>query len=401
MAPRFLPAIASQSLGRAPHHKIETKLALIAAAGFHAIELFMEDLELVATRMREATYPPDSFIDSTSLTTDDYLLAAAKYIRQLCQQHNLDILCLQPFMNFEGLLSPSAHAARLRELHLWIRLAQHLHTDLIQIPSSFLPTTACTGDREQIVSDLRAVADIGLAHKPPIRFAYEALAWATHTDRWDQAYTIVEKVDRPNFGTCLDTFNLLGREYADPTVPSGETPDAAAALSRTLHALRTRLDPAKIFYIEACDGERLSAPLRPGHPFHDPDQPARMSWSRNARLFPCEVSGYLPVRETLQAIVDAGFEGYVSFEFFSRSAQQAGPEVPPEHARRAQLSWRRMCKMMDWEDCLVDGGRRLEEEEGSRANEPATSSTNTPVVDSKVSVREGHRVGLSTPLQAH
>jgi 4-hydroxyphenylpyruvate dioxygenase len=348
MAPRFLPAIASQSIGRAPHHHIETKLALIAAAGFHAIELFFEDLELVATRMRNTTHPPPTPL------SDSFLLAAARYIHQLCIHHNLHIICLQPFANYEGLLCPTAHTARIRELHLWIRLAQALHTDLIQIPSSYLPATECTSSRDRVVNDLRCLADIGLSHNPPIRFAHEALAWATHADHWDQVYSLVEAVDRPNFGTCLDTFNLLGREYADPTSPTGKTADADAKLQQTLHNLRTRLDPNKVFYIEAVDGERLDAPLDETHPFYNPEQRARMSWSRNARLFPFEDKGYLPVKEVLQAIVDAGYEGYVAFEFFSRTAHEAGQEVPREHVKRASRSWRKMCEEMGWEDCLVE-----------------------------------------------
>jgi 4-hydroxyphenylpyruvate dioxygenase len=383
MAPRYRPAIASQSIGRAPHHRIEHKLSLIASHGFEAIELFMEDLELVAEMMRTANSNTDHFI-AENLTNEKYLLAAASYIGNLCRHLSLAVLCLQPFANFEGLRSSSEHAARISELELWIRLAQNLGTDLIQIPSSYLPEDQCTDNRDHVIADLREVADIGLQHTPPIRFAHEALCWGTYTDKWWQVWDIVQAVDRPNFGTCLDTFNILGREYADPASPNGLVPDAATALKHTLHLLRTRLDPAKIFYIEACDGERLAEPLVPGHEFYNADQKARMSWSRNARLYPFEERGYLPVTETLKAITDAGYEGYVAFEFFSRTAHEKGEHVAREHAGRAKRSWQRMCQEMGWEDVM---------ESTLEAESPATTTPDVIMTTSDVTAPMAAQTG--------
>ncbi|KPI35222.1 3-dehydroshikimate dehydratase [Cyphellophora attinorum] len=340
MAPRFRPAVASQSFGRAPHHRIEHKLALCAEYGFEAVEIFYEDLELLAQDLRRT---------DASLTKESSLLAAATRIADLCAQLDLFIICLQPFANYEGLVDRKAHASRIQELYFWIRLAQNLKTDLIQVPSSYLPAAECCSSRDLIIADLQELCDVGLSHTPPIRFAHEALCWATHHSFWTDVWDLVLAVDRPNFGTCLDTFNLLGREYADPTAPSGKTPNAEEQLTTTLHNLRTRLDPSKIFYIEAVDGERLDAPLVEGHPFHNADQVPRMSWSRNARLFPFEERGYLPVTEILKAIEDVGYEGYVAFEFFSRTAHEQGEHVPIEHAQRAQKSWRKICEAMGWE----------------------------------------------------
>ena len=381
MAPKFRPAVASQSFGRTPHHRIEEKLSLCVEYGFEAIEIFMEDLELVATTSRKQT---DS---NRSEDHNNSLLAASKYVGQLCRQHNLTVICLQPFANYEGLLDRSVHASRIQELHLWIRLAQNLGTDLIQIPSTYLPANECSSSRELIISDLREACDIGLTHTPPIRFAHEALAWATHHSLWTDVWDMVLAVDRSNFGTCLDTFNLLGREYADPASPSGKTTNAESQLATTLHNLRTRLIPEKIFYIEAVDGERLSSPLIEGHEFYNPEQPARMSWSRNARLFPCEEGGYLPVLQVLKAIEDAGYQGWVSFEFFSRTAHEQGKEVPREHARRAQRSWKKLCEAMGWQyleewgrgDGLTAQGTGA----GTADEQVSTSSTPQPATSTK------------------
>jgi 4-hydroxyphenylpyruvate dioxygenase len=352
MGARFIPTIASQSLGRAWYHSLEDKLELCSKYGFEAIELFFEDLEAVANSL-PASHPPSSrgtsFIDSTERY--ERQLAAADYIRGLCAHHNLEILCLQPFMHYEGRVDPASHQAAIHELKFWIKLARRLGTDLIQIPSSFLSASECTGDRSRIVADLRQVADIGLQTDPPTRFAYEALAWGTHIDRWDTAWSVVQEVDRPNFGTCIDTFNLAGRIFGDPASPSGLNSTAYDDTRKSIAKLRTELPLAldKVFYVEVCDGERLDKPLVPGHEWYDPNQPARMSWSRNARLFPFETPGYLPAVEILEAVCDAGYTGHISFELFSRTANQPGKDVPERHAQRGAVAWRKLVEHMGWD----------------------------------------------------
>jgi 4-hydroxyphenylpyruvate dioxygenase len=351
MDTRFIPTIASQSLGRAWYHNFEHKLEECARYGFEAIELFFEDLEAVANSL-PLSHPSlpvgSSFPDSTE--KQERQLAAADYIRELCAHHDLEILCLQPFMHYEGRLDASSHVAAIEELHFWIKLAHHLGTDLIQIPSSFLPASECTGDRRKIVADLREVAEIGLQSHPPTRFAYEALAWGTHVDKWDDAWDVVQAVDRPNFGTCIDTFNLAGRIFADPASPSGLTATAHEDTQAALAKLRCELPRAleKVFYVEVCDGERLESPLVEGHAWFDPAQPARMSWSRNARLFPFEKPGYLPALEILEAVCEAGYAGHISFELFSRTANQPDKEVPEDHARRGAVAWRKLVEYMGW-----------------------------------------------------
>jgi 4-hydroxyphenylpyruvate dioxygenase len=259
-------------------------------------------------------------------------------------------------MHYEGLTNRDTHTAAIENLHFWIRLAHILHTDLIQIPSNFLPDSQCTGDRATIIADLREVADIGLTFNPPIRFAYEALCWGTHTDKWDDAWSIVTEVDRPNFGTCIDTFNLAGRVYADPASATGLTPNAVEDMRSSIQKLRTELSRAmdKVFYVEVCDGERLNEPLLPGHEWYQPDQPARMTWSRNARLFPFEEPGYMPVLDILEAVCEAGYTGHISFELFSRTANRPEESVPREHARRAAIAWEKLEKYMGWASEGVD-----------------------------------------------
>lgn len=352
MLSRFIPTIASQSLGRAWHHTLEHKLELCEQYGFESIELFYEDLEAVANSLpssHQASAAGTSFEGSTDI--QEQQLAAADYIHELCVQHSLEILCLQPFTHYEGRLDKESHDAAIDKLHFWFKLARRLDTDLIQIPSSFLPASQCSGDRAKIVADLKKVADIGLQTNPPTRFAYEALCWGTHIDTWDEAWSIVLEVDRPNFGTCIDTFNLAGRVFADPASPTGRNVNAEADIQESISKLRSDLPIAleKVFYVEICDGERLDRPLLPDHEFYNPEQLTRMSWSRNARLFPFEKSGYLPALEILEAVCEIGYTGHVSFELFSRTANQPEPEVPEQHARRAQIAWKKLCDHFGWQ----------------------------------------------------
>ena len=342
------------SLGRAAHHALEPKLATASANGFRAIELFYEDLEYVA-RSLPSSHPALAARSSfpTSTAWDEAQLAAASYIGSLCKQNRLEVLCLQPFMHYDGLLCHTEHQARIEKLKLWFLLAKRLNTDLIQIPSNFLPESQCTDSRAKIVADLQEVADLGLQQQPVIRFAYEALCWGTYVDLWEQAWEVVRAVDRVNFGTCLDTFNIAGRVWADPESEDGKVEGADEALRISLERL-SKVDVTKVFYVEVVDAERMRVPLRKGHEWWVDGQKARMSWSRNARLFPFETEsrgGYLPVLEILRVITDeVGYKGYISFEFFSRTMNEAGEHVPEEHARRAKVSWDKLVEHMSWND---------------------------------------------------
>ncbi|KAF2445214.1 3-dehydroshikimate dehydratase [Karstenula rhodostoma CBS 690.94] len=359
------PGISSMSLGRCyAGHSMEHKLSMAAKNGLQGIELFYEDLADLAQ-------PP----------TPSNLLSAAAHVRTLCTSLGLEIICLQPFMHYEGLLDRSKHAKRIEEMHLWIQLAQFLDTDLIQVPSSFLAAEEISDDVEFIVSDLRELADIGLQHSPPIRFAYESLCWGTYVDKWELCWDIVRRVDRPNFGICLDSFNILGRIYADPTSPTGCNAGAEEEVQASVRRLVEQIGPHKdkIFFFQMVDAERLEQPLLPGHAFYNAAQPARMSWSRNCRLFygETEHGAYLPVRDVAHAIIkEIGFEGWVSMELFNRAMERKDEGVVEELASRAGESWRRM---------VVDLGMEAEAEE-VRTKSIVRTDSGTDIVKREVDV---------------
>ncbi|KIX96434.1 uncharacterized protein Z520_07700 [Fonsecaea multimorphosa CBS 102226] len=337
----YKPAITSMSLGRAWVHQLAPKIA--AARGFAGIEVFYEDLEYHARSL------PGGLSDQT-------LLETAREFRTLCDEQGLTIIALQPFLHYEGLLDREEHGRRIEKLHLWFQIARILGTDTIQVPSNFLPADVITDDLETVVSDLRKIADLGLQQTPtPIRFAYENICWGTFVNKWEQLWQIVATVDRPNFGMCLDTFHIAGGEWADPAREDGRVNDHAdKLLQRSLDKMVRTIDSSKIFYVQLVDGERLESPLTPGHPFWVDGQPARMSWSRNARVFAFEERGYMPVLKVLRALVDPpprglGYKGWISLELFSRTMAESGDQVPFEHAQRGLNSWNRVVQAMGWE----------------------------------------------------
>lgn len=308
-------------------HKLEPKLDQAARYGLD-IELFFEDLDYLAQTM-----PASS--------STERLKQAARKIRSMCDQRDIAIVCLQPFMHYEGLRDRQVHRQRVEEFKVWLQLAKILRTEIIAVPSTCLPESEVSGDVQLITADLREVAD--LAAPEGIRVAYESLAWGTYADTWEDAWAAVMAVDRPNFGICLDTFNMAARVYADPSSPSRTNMNAAEAMKTSLKRLVATVDAEKIFFVQVVDAELLAEPLLEGHPYYDRRQPARMSWSRNCRLFYGEEGSYLPVAAILKAIlVNLGFDGWVSAELFNRSLTHPEQSVPELHARRAATSWRKI-----------------------------------------------------------
>lgn len=334
--------ITSMSLGRATAgHSLTHKLNMAQKYGYKGIELFFEDFYEEATaRFGNGAAP-----------SKEAQLEAARYVRGLCAERDLFIICLQPFAHYEGLVDRKAHEEQIEKLYFWIELAHELGTDMIQVPSSFLPADQVSEDMSLIVSDLQKIADIGAAASPPIRYVYESLCWGTRSDLWETSWEIVKKIDRDNFGLCLDSFNIAGRIYADPCAASGKCENADEVVRQSMERLVREMKPYihKVFYVQVVDAERLSAPLVEGHAFYDAQQPSRMSWSRNCRLFygEAEYGAYLPVREICDTIFNRlGFKGWVSLELFNRRMGDADGDVPEELARRGAVSWHKLIRDM-------------------------------------------------------
>lgn len=324
---------------------MDHKLVCAAKNGFAGIEIFYEDLEYLAREQRGSS--------GDSAPSQEQLLAAARLLRGMCQENGLEVIALQPFLFYEGLVDREEHAKMIEKMHIWFKIAKTLVTDIIQIPTQFRRDRGVTGNMDLIVQDMVEFADLGLKEDPPIRFAYENLAWGTFIDKWEGLWEVVKRVDRWNFGMCLDTFNIVGRVWADPASEEGTNgPNSDDDLKASLSALVKNIDVKKVWYVQVVGGERLSRPLVKGHEWYVEGQPARMSWSRNARLFYGEedLGQYLPVDRAARALLDPvhegglGFEGWVSMELFSRTMAEQHKTVPDEHARRGAESWKKLSK---------------------------------------------------------
>lgn len=323
-------AIMSMSVGRASAHSMESKVDAMAVNGFEGIEIFYEDLEAIAEK-----YPGG--------LTDDNRIEAARVIRKLCDERNIEVIGLQPFIFYEGLMDSKVHASHIQKLKLWFHLVKILGTDLILVPSNFLQT-GITGDKATISSDLIEIADLGLQERPVVRFAYEALAWGKFADTWQDAWEVVQNVNKANFGMALDTFQVAGRVWADPASPTGKNVDADRLLKESLDELVATVDLAKIFYIQVGDAEKPETPVVPGHNWYTEGQPSRMGWGRNARLFANDsTGGYLPVVQCAETFIHhLGYKGWVSCKIFSRHLENADPSIPAQFAARAAQGFRKL-----------------------------------------------------------
>lgn len=296
----------------------------------------------IATSSAVADYDTDEDVEhvarsSEQSSSDEKLLSAARIIREMCNDRQLNIVSLQPFMHYEGLLDREKHAVRIKQFKLWLQLATILRTELIGIPSSFLPKHEISPDQQLIVSDFQELADLAAPYR--IRLTYEALCWGTYIDTWEQAWQIVQKVDRPNFGLCLDTFNMAGKMFADPEAVSGMNVGADEIVRTSLQALK-QVDMSKVFCLQIVDAERLQRPLTPDHPMFVENQPSRMTWSRNCRLFygEKERGAYLPILQIVDAIMKHGYWGPTSAEVFHACLTDADPDLPEKLAQRAAES---------------------------------------------------------------
>ena len=168
-----------------------------------------------------------------------------------------------------------------------------------------------------LASDLRELCDLLAGHD--LRLAYENWCWSTHAPDWKDVWALVQQVDRPNIGLCLDTFQTAGGEWADPTTKSGRIEDVESqdALEKrfqaSLESLSKSIPAEKIFILQISDAYKPKEPLNP-----DPDESGlrpRGRWSSSLRPLPFN-GGYLPIVDVAKAVLKTGFRGWFSMEVF-------------------------------------------------------------------------------------
>lgn len=318
-------ALGTSCLGLHPSHSLDQKLYAAAEHGFKGVEIVYWDLERY------------------SIARNISMIEGATLIRQLCRDLNLTILSLCPFENFEGTKSPLSE--RLAEAERWLTIARALGALHLQVPAQYGKDVVTS--ESTIVFELQQLADLASSSKPIINIAYEPMSWSTCYSTWEDALRLNDKVNRSNFGLCLDSFHILSKLWGDPFSVSGIYPDGPQKLEQSLRRMAKELQLEKIAYIQLSDGEKFDPPFSDTHEWYLEGEDAQFTWSKWARPFPLEtgLGGYMPVAEFVRTVLrelsGEGWKGWVSMETFDRRMRDEKFKVE-EGAKRAVISVQRL-----------------------------------------------------------
>ncbi|KAH8726295.1 xylose isomerase-like protein [Phaeosphaeriaceae sp. PMI808] len=285
------------------------RLRAISNAGFVTVELSFPDILSCGHALRGYQIAPNDY---------DELCKVARAIKNECDKRNLGIMMLQPFANFEGWQKGSNDRKDAFErAQGWIRIMQACGTDMLQVGSSDTPLDKL--DKSRIVSDL----------EHGYRCAYENWCWSTHAPDWKDVWNIVQEVDRPNIGLCLDTFQTTSGEWVDPRTASRLLEDVSRVelekrFKKSLDDLASTIPKHKIYLLQISDAYKVPQPLNDER--DDSGLLPRGRWSRDFRPLPYN-GGYLPVADVERAVLQTGFRGWFSYEVFDGGSEGKRKDV--------------------------------------------------------------------------
>ncbi|KIY72302.1 xylose isomerase-like protein [Cylindrobasidium torrendii FP15055 ss-10] len=349
--PKF--AIASLSLGNCQFHTLPSKLEVASCLGYDGVEIFMPDFEAFLSEVRAGQHL-HLFPASPPLPASDeaFERECAKAITRLAHGLHLELPLLQPLRNFENFRTNEELKAGLEDAERWIKLMPHFQCDLLLVCSNYVPGEPLSEGytlEMYMNAQVAAFKALGeLAAQYGVRVGYEPLAWGSVVNTWHQVWDVVRRVDMPNVGVILDSFNTLGNQYADPgtstAVREGQT---RTALVEDMERMACTIPGEKIFIYQLADAVKPASPISDG-----PDAPRRMTWSRASRVFPCEPQpaqstlsihdenppteylGFLPVVEMTKCVQATGYQGWWSLEVFNKSLMDEDEDCTWRHGRR-------------------------------------------------------------------
>ncbi|ALV41566.1 4-hydroxyphenylpyruvate dioxygenase [Pseudarthrobacter sulfonivorans] len=266
---------------------LKEKMQACAIAGFDGIEIFEPDLVT-------SPLPPED-------------------VRKMAADLGLTLDLYQPFRDFDS-VSGDLLTANLRRAEAKFKLMARLGMDTILVCSNVATASIDSDDlRAEQLGQLAALAgDHG------VKVAYEALAWGKYVSDYEHAHKLVEAVDHPNLGTCLDSFHILSRNWDTAPIEA--------------------FSPDKIFFVQVADAPKLSMDV--------------LSWSRHYRVFPGE--GQFDLAKFMGHVVRAGYSGPVSLEIFNDVFRQSDVERTAVDAMRS-LIWLEE-QSAKWLDAASDAG---------------------------------------------
>lgn len=250
---------------------LKEKMQACAIAGFDGIEIFEQDLV------------------TSALSPED--------IRKMAADLGLGLDLYQPFRDFDS-VPPELLKENLRRAGAKFELMSRLGMDTILVCSNV--ATAEIDDDGLRAGQLAQLAQLAGEHG--VKVAYEALAWGKYVNDYEHAHRLVEMVDHPNLGTCLDSFHILSRDWDTAPIEAFEAD--------------------KIFFVQVADAPKLSMDV--------------LSWSRHYRVFPGE--GQFELAKFMGHVVRAGYSGPVSLEIFNDVFRQSDVERTAIDAMRS-LIW--------------------------------------------------------------
>lgn len=250
---------------------LKEKMQACAIAGFDGIEIFEQDL---------VTSP---------LSPED--------VRKMAADLGLGLDLYQPFRDFDS-VTEDILQENLRRADAKFKLMSRLGMDTILVCTNV--GTATIDDDDLRAEQLSRLAELAGNHG--VKVAYEALAWGKYVSDYEHAHRLVDTVDHPNLGTCLDSFHILSRDW--DTAP--------------IEAIK----PEKIFFVQVADAPKLSMDV--------------LSWSRHYRVFPGE--GQFELAKFMGHVARAGYSGPVSLEVFNDVFRQSDVERTAVDAMRS-LIW--------------------------------------------------------------
>ncbi|RAR01239.1 3-dehydroshikimate dehydratase [Stemphylium lycopersici] len=293
------------------------RLQAISTAGFSAVELSFPDILSYGQTLLGHDVQPSNYDD---------LCQVAASIKKECDKRSLGIMMLQPFANYEGWPEGSdGRKDAMDRARGWIRIMQACGTDMLQVGSTDSPLDKL--DRSKMVSDLQVLCDMLKEHG--FRLAYENWCWSTHAPDWKDVWSIVQQVDRPNIGLCLDTFQTAGGEWGDPRTASGLLEDVSKEelekrFQKSLQDLSSSIPKDKIYLLQISDAYKVPQPLHAER--DEAGLLPRGRWSHDFRPLPYN-GGYLPVVDVARAVLKTGFRGWFSYEVFDGGADGKKTDV--------------------------------------------------------------------------
>jgi 4-hydroxyphenylpyruvate dioxygenase len=269
---------------------LKEKMQACAIAGFDGIEIFEQDL---------VTSP---------LSPED--------VRKMAADLGLTLDLYQPFRDFDS-VTEDLLTANLRRAEAKFRLMSRLGMDTILVCTNV--ATATIDEDDLRAAQLAALADLAGEHG--VKVAYEALAWGKYVNDYEHAHRLVEMVDHPHLGTCLDSFHILSRDWNTAPIE--------------------KINADKIFFVQVADAPKLSMDV--------------LSWSRHYRVFPGE--GQFELAKFMGHVVRAGYSGPVSLEVFNDVFRQSDVERTAVDAMRS-LIWleEQSAKWLDTNAPASNGG---------------------------------------------